>query len=686
MHDLWSYLLPFLFINELVWFSFLYFNSRIFKRPKNRSQIYSYFFGWVAVSFIVFVLSTAFARFEIMTPQFVWGVFIILFTVNFAFLFKDKKHYLELIDISTLKYKLAFWGLFLLMYFILSLSPQINQIERFMDFGFVATLLNSTSLPLEDVWFVGLPTNYYYFGHFIVYIMTVLSGVGLEQVFFMAVCFIFAFLAVGSFEIGSFVTSKILLRENSMLAIFGGLVSGFFVIFSGPLFTVDWIYKYILYKLGNSEEPFFWYAEATRVLKGTITEFPFFSFLEANTHAHVWGYVIAIIVIALLAEMYFDGLEGRLEYKFSEGRFFVLSFVLGIAFMTNTWDVITLGTLSIVILGLIFLKYSPRIIARDVVILVSGAILVFVATTCAWYFYFQSPVSGLGSVVNHSNPLEWFYVWGIFVIIFLAFLISFIFSKRDIGKEIYIVFGIVFCGFMFLGFAELFYIKDILSQGEWFRANTYFKITAQVWAWFGLASGPVIALMLFGLRSKYFKLVNFIVICFLILIGVTYTFRTVKYFIDVKTYNGLVNPVEFLNDNTPYDYDAYLYLKNKRDGLELPHKKKIILEASGDSYTHNNYFSVLLGWPSVIGWPVHEWTWRGSYDEVGIRRAEVGEIYQGDSIEKSEELLRKYKVDYIVVGETEQRIYGDYLKTLKLRNLGEVVFENEGIFIIKTNL
>ena len=45
----------------------------------------------------------------------------------------------------------------------------------------------------------------------------------------------------------------------------------------------------------------------------------------------------------------------------------------------------------------------------------------------------------------------------------------------------------------------------------------------------------------------------------------------------------------------------------------------IILEAQGDSYTDFARISANTGLPTVLGWTVHEWLWRGSYDVPSAR-------------------------------------------------------------------
>ena len=72
--------------------------------------------------------------------------------------------------------------------FVRAHNPSINAIERFMDFGFIQTLFNAHTLPLADMWYLGEPLNYYYFGHVMGYVILSVSNVAAEPGFFYLDC------------------------------------------------------------------------------------------------------------------------------------------------------------------------------------------------------------------------------------------------------------------------------------------------------------------------------------------------------------------------------------------------------------------------------------------------------------------------------------------------------------------
>ncbi len=99
----------------------------------------------------------------------------------------------------------------------------------------------------------------------------------------------------------------------------------------------------------------------------------------------------------------------------------------------------------------------------------------------------------------------------------------------------------------------------------------------------------------------------------------------------------------------------------------------MLVEADGDSYTDSARFSAFTGMPTVIGWPVHEWLWRGTYDVVAPRREDVRKIYESDEGETTRHLLAKYRVRYVIVGTLERQKY-ERIDEKKLESLGLAVF------------
>ena len=109
-----------------------------------------------------------------------------------------------------------------------------------------------------------------------------------------------------------------------------------------------------------------------------------------------------------------------------------------------------------------------------------------------------------------------------------------------------------------------------------------------------------------------------------------------------------------------------------------------MLQAAGTSYTRENYFSALTGLPTVVGWEIHEWLWRGDYQQVRRRQQQVALIYQGER-QEARRLLKKYRVRYILVGRFERQKY-PRLDEDRWREWGKLVFEKGSLRIYRLNL
>jgi len=65
----------------------------------------------------------------------------------------------------------------------------------------------------------------------------------------------------------------------------------------------------------------------------------------------------------------------------------------------------------------------------------------------------------------------------------------------------------------------------------------------------------------------------------------------------------------------------------------------VIVEAQGDSYTDYARISANTGLPTILGWTVHEWLWRGDYSVPAARIDDVRAIYE-DGLQTTINLLK----------------------------------------------
>jgi len=143
-------------------------------------------------------------------------------------------------------------------------------------------------------------------------------------------------------------------------------------------------------------------------------------------------------------------------------------------------------------------------------------------------------------------------------------------------------------------------------------------------------------------------------------------------------------------------YNAALWIR--QNVRPVAGKIPVILEAWGGSYHQESApIATLTGYPTVLGWDFHEAQWRGSWngavirgkdpaDTVQRRQADVDAIYTSADLNQTRDLLKKYAVDYVYVGDVERSKYQAHLDSLgKFAQLGPVVWQSGNSFLYKIN-
>ena len=135
--------------------------------------------------------------------------------------------------------------------------------------------------------------------------------------------------------------------------------------------------------------------------------------------------------------------------------------------------------------------------------------------------------------------------------------------------------------------------------------------------------------------------------------------------------------------NLKFDLESIRWLQDNVEG------SPVVLEAHSDQYHWSGRVATYTGLPTVLGWPWHQTQQRMAYDfTIRDRAAAVREIYESTDMERTQALLSRYDVEYIVVGELE-RIYYSAQGIRKLEEMSKAglvrpVFRNEGVVIYRT--
>lgn len=269
-------------------------------------------------------------------------------------------------------------------------------------------------------------------------------------------------------------------------------------------------------------------------------------------------------------------------------------------------------------------------------------------------------------------------LYGFFYFFIFTFLVFFLKNKPLKKTDKFILLLIIISTFLII-IPEFIYMKDIYP--DHYRANTMFKLVFQAFIMLSIVSGYVITrtsskynLRLLPIPIKPLYLAYVFLSATLISLVLIYPyFAVISYYNGLKTYVGL-DGVKYLKNRSSGDYEAYLWLNNLKN-------QPVILEAQGDSYTDYERFSANTGLPTVLGWYVHQWLWRGQ-DAPNSRTDDIRQIYESEDLLITKELLQKYNISYVIIGRLEREKY-PLLKESKLQSIGKTVFKSEDTFILK---
>ena len=618
--------------------------------------------------------------------------------------------------------EILFFAVFLMWTYLAGFHPAAYGTEKFMDYGFMEAMMRSTELPAVDLWYSEGHINYYYGGQYFAVFLTKLSGSKPELTYNLMRTFVAAFAFVLPFSLVYQMTSDRLgrgmRRKKAWIPAVSGITEGVAVSIAGNMHYV--IYGVLIPAIekmtGAENISSYWFPDATRYIgydpdvpDKTIHEFPCYSFVLGDLHAHVVNIFFVLLLMGLLYAWMQETRRHSLSSGISSVRFWkeqllipallLVSLLLGMFQWTNFWDfVIYFVVTGGAVLFMNIVRFEGKwktilaVTAAQAVEVLGISYLVILPFTLK----FKTMVEGIALAQFHSLPYQLLVLWGLPAMLTILYLICVLREKlfRKRKKNLYtwmrsvcipdlfaVIMGLCAIGLVII--PEIVYVRDIYENG-YARANTMFKLTYQAYLLFGMTMGYVIYRMLLLSRQKVIKVLSGIGL-FLLVCTCGYFGNSVRaWFGEVwkpEVYQGL-NAVAYIETEFPEDAAGIYWLKENVDG------SPVVLEANGDSYTAFNRVSAMTGLPTIVGWRVHEWLWRNDVEDLNEKSAEVETIYTSADAEEVKNLLEYYDVSYIFVGAREREKYGENLNEALLETMGEVVFrdENYGTWILKVNM
>ena len=686
----------------------------LFSSLRDRGYIFSKVLGIGLAGFLTWVLVVCGAA------KFTSGAVIAVTAVSMAlcWILYIKKAEKKTLDLDlVLGEELIFLAFFLLWTYFAGFRPEAKGTEKFMDYGFMAAMTRSDTLPARDLWYSAGNMNYYYGGQYYAVFLTKLSFTRIQETYNLMRTLVAAFAFVLPFNLVFHMIREIPRKVKAVpgwIAALGGLLTGAAVSLAGNMHYVLYGLFGDVFKLSGYED--YWFPNSTRYIGHNpltddqcIHEFPSYSFVLGDLHAHVVNVMFVLLTVGILYA-WMKGIREREE----EGQVFSVKKLLlepaviacgvltGIFHWTNYWDFVIYTTAALIcIFFTAMYRYRGQAKAVAAATVLQTAEVFVLGTLAALPFTssFETMVSGIAFSKYHTVLYQFLILWGLpfalVLILLLAVLIKYLRAYRGPGRfrEFFrrvslsdtfaLILGI--CGIGLVLIPELIYVRDIYENG-YARSNTMFKLTYQAFILFGMAMAYAIVRLLLWKGRKLARTLGAAGLAMVLLTCGYFGYSVKCWFgnvLDVSGYRCL-DATAYLENVYPEDAAAIRWLNENVEG------NPVVLEANGDSYSDYCRVSAMTGLPTVLGWYVHEWLWRGDTADLNEKSAEIQTIYTSGDREAVEELLEKYEVEYIFVGSCEREKYGENLNEDLLRSLGEEVFpggtgETGGAYIIKVS-
>ena len=811
----------------LMGLGFLPLTTYVFRGFDDGGWMFAKTIGLFLVSWLVWTLNcTGLALFQQST---IVITLLVLAAVNYAALFIFRKMRTKRrgtgasgpadheISVSTILIEEAvFFALFGLWVYIIGFKPEAYGTEKFMDYGFMTAMTRSLTMPFEDMWFAGSKVNYYYGGQYIATLLVKMTGVTTGEGYNLmrAIVASLSFCLPASLgcqlmrdklearhadhagrahsgksgassekqAVSGGTESKKRADRRSKLPYLTGALAGAAVACCGNgHYVIYGIIKPIIARvMGRSYS--YWFPDSTRYIgynpdvgDKTIHEFPAYSTVLGDLHAHYVNIIFVVTVIAIVyawarkvrmpevnpfsaaaaragtaistaggeiaagkgqgtqpaadgasedsaadrsllesgiraAKKYF-GRGGRAQGSFRftteevlqliSPEILLVGLMTGVFRWTNYWDFpiyyVTCGS----ILFFVNLRTYRRKLPKFIFIMAMEALVMLaVGAVCALPFTanFDMISSHVGLTHSHTAFYQLAVLWGLPFACCIAYIVGLILDRRqemnrlsgtgadrcggyahhlDTPDLAVLMWSLCAMGLVFL--PEVIYVKDIYG-GDYYRANTMFKLTYQAFILFGVCMAYIITRALAGAsirphmsvaRRRVVRLISAAALVCLLLTG-GYIFKACSsWFGNVLRPENRVSTDAsvFVSESFLSDFEAISWLNTHVSGTPT------ILEAPGDSYSDYERVSVATGLPTVAGWYVHEWLWRSDTVELNQRLADIETIYTSTDAAAVKALIEKYNIAYIYIGRLEREKYPSLNDTL-LQSIGETVYSN----------
>lgn len=480
----------YLFISLLGWIVFPTIRL-VFHGMKDRGYPFGRLVGMLLLALIVWFLGSYQVPFA-KTTILICLLGIVLVNAVLAFIYqKDLLSDVQLIKKSIWQAELVSLGFFTLFALIRLGNPDLwhpyKGGEKPMDFSYFNAVLKSTTFPPYDPWYAGGYINYYYYGYVIVGVPVKLLGIIPSIAYNFILPTLFSLTGLGAYCIGWNLTDVLNSRRrknddlNSAEEVekpekqfpnwAGGIIAAVLLLILGNLGTVRmiwngfqklasngtaveqgnffqrwiWTFQGIGKFLTGKAFPYVpgdWYWIPSRAIPGdAITEFPFFTFLYADLHAHMIALPITLGAIGwslalVLRKWKWNNSNGKLGWLALLVTLITGGIIVGALKPTNTWDIYSYLPFALFALiygvfkyfnGVKFKNWDLHPTWQKIILAMICCVILFGTASLAYKPFSDWYRQGYNSVEiwkGDRTPF-WSYIthWGLFLFLIISWLV-----------------------------------------------------------------------------------------------------------------------------------------------------------------------------------------------------------------------------------------------------------------------
>ncbi len=335
--------------------------------------------------------------------------------------------------------------------------------EKPMDFSYFNAVLKSTSFPPYDPWYAGGYINYYYYGFVMVGVLVKWLGITPAVAYNLILPTLYALLALGAFSLGTNLvrasggrrawvsglaatlgvavlgnlgTVRMIYRGFQKLAAPGGDIDQ-----GGTLTRAVWAFRGFFQTLAGRSLPYSlgdWYWLPSRAIPAPgevepITEFPMFTFLYADLHAHMMALPLTLLALSWALSVVLWARRARPSRPRMALALAFGALAVGVLRPTNTWDLPTylaIGAVAVVWAAWHWFAPSPadaphgerRLLAALLgVIMLTALALLFFHPYARWYGQAYTKVDWWKGT---RTPTSAYLVhWGLFLFVIVSWML-----------------------------------------------------------------------------------------------------------------------------------------------------------------------------------------------------------------------------------------------------------------------